>query len=101
MIFLRYWNGTDYGYFETDLLDLFEYGTQAQTKKFVKNVFALCDERLEVYGQIVDDLLDKLSELRTLVDIMSASNATPTEIKRVTTRLKRLEKAQALCESAL
>lgn len=101
MTLLRYWNGTDYGYFQTDIMDLFEYGTQAQTKKFVKKVFALCEDRFEIYSQLVGQIIDKLSELRTLTDIMLESNAMKTEIKRIDTRIKRLEKAQALCEEVI
>lgn len=100
MTSLRYWNGDSYGYFEIDILDLFENESQAMTKKFVKKVLRLCDwdELDRVLGETMNDLSDKLSELQTLLDILDANNATPTEKKRVNTRITRLEKAKALCE---
>ena len=99
MTTIRYYNGYDYGYFETDLLDLVEYGTQSQCCKFFRHVLKFADDRLQIVADLSAEIFDRLSELRTLLDIMTAcAGTTKTDINRTKTKIKRLEKAEKLCQ---
>lgn len=94
---LHYYNGTDYGTFDTDILDLFENGTIRQTQKFFKSVLLLCDDYVSIVSELLGDVIDKLSELETLLDVMQADNAAKKEIDSLNRRIKRLKRAEELC----
>lgn len=93
----KYYNGTDYGYFETDVLDLFENCSINQTKMFFKTILRQCENSCELASEIIGDLIDKLSELETQADIMAAEHATKTSVSRINRRINRLRRAKELC----
>lgn len=93
----KYYNGTGYGYFETDILDLFENCSINQTKMFFKTILRQCENSCELASEIAGNVIDKLSELETLADIMTADNAKKTSIGRINRRINRLKRAKELC----
>ena len=100
MTTIKYYNGTGYGYFELkDPAALFEESTQKQTKMFFKSVLQRSEEAVSIAGYMLGLIIDSLSELYTLSDIIEADpKHKRSELTRIQTRIKRLEKAKKLCQ---
>lgn len=94
---LKYYNGHDYGYIETDLLEFVEFSTIPKTRKLFNSVIHLCENNIEIAADLLGKLIDKLSEYETLLDVMKAEHAAQRDINKLTQVIKRYRRAEDLC----